>query len=1201
MVTVLGPDAAQVDYRLSPQCGHDHARAADAALTYRLAQQAGARPIERVGAGWQEFGAEAGTVLVDEDDIDQVRTVMAGRSPQTGRWLVKPKLAVVSAAKLPARPLVEAIRAAADVQGVDAAALIDGPQLVKRYGRLERGLRRDGEAHRAPVADLEAVAEAAGIDLEDVYEPQELAAARKHADERVRVGNRGYDVTFDIPKSVSVLWGLADAATAARIEELYLQTVRDSVAALESWTGYVMSGHHGDGRTAQRLDTSGLVGTITLHRTARPVAGQVGDPHLHAHVMIANLARGSDGKWRTIAAGGRDLHRHVAAVGQYARARLRQLLTAEFGVSWERNPDSGRWELSGIDEQVRRLYSRRARQITEEVGECASAEVSRVAARRTAGAKIDLSPEQERAAWRQRAHEAGLSPEALVADVLGRMPPGGAPAVGPSGPPHRPDLDAVAAAVWDPETGVTAQTKVVTRAKVMAAVADALGPGLGGIDELEALTEAVLAHPYAVRLPDAGPSHMAHADRYTSAEVVGAEQTITRSAQARLNAGAAMADRGLAARALHDWQQHKGFTLSTEQTRVVERLVGSGHGVDAVVGVAGAGKTTVMSAARAVWEAAGYRVEGAAVAAVAAAGLRAEAGLSSATLAAWMRRIDDGPGLDGVDVLVIDEAAMVADRDLARLVAEAERTGTKLVGIGDPLQLRSIGVGGAFGRVHELVDGLVLTENRRQRGQVDRAALAAWRDGARRTALALWGEHGMIHAPADADAAHAQMAAAWWADRQRHTDPHDAVEQLLMLAATNSDAAALNAHARALARARGLLTGADVTYRLRGGEHLSLAAGDQVRLRRNDYRSRHSSDPDVLNGYRGVVTAVDARRGALVEWRHNGTVTSAWISPAQIARGDLVHGYAITIAAAQGLTADRCHVYGLGADAHSLYPAMSRARVRTDLYLPACELGSEQVRLRLGEASTAEEALHRVITAYATTLTDTPDSLVLDEIADNRGLTHRTAPTPTPSPLSLEDIRAGRGPAAQAAAEEVAALRQQATELEAALSHLRTQAREAVARAQAGRMRLLLQGTTPDAAREAAEAAQTALSNTLDNLHQTRRHAEALWQQALDADLRDHQDVRQHEQRERELVALEPLALAHDLTRADLARLDKTQLQELRRQHSLQTADLASQPAPRTASRQSSGAPRPAHGVPRSPTSYPLPPPSAVRRPHGPR
>src|SRR5699024_9320421 len=150
------------------------------------------------------------------------------------------------------------------------------------------------------------------------------------------------------------------------------------------------------------------------------------------------------------------------------------------------------------------------------------------------------------------------------------------------------------------------------------------------------------------------------------------------------------------------WHQKKGFRPSPEQARTIVRLIRAGHGIDMGQGVAGAGKTTIMCAARTAWDADSLRVEAAAVAAVAAAGRRAEAGITSRTVAAWRKRISEGPGLTGVNVLVLDESAMVADRDLAALVAEAAKTNTKIVGIGDSQQLHAVGAGGAFARVHEL-------------------------------------------------------------------------------------------------------------------------------------------------------------------------------------------------------------------------------------------------------------------------------------------------------------------------------------------------------------------------------------------------------------------------------------------------------------------------------------------------------------------
>jgi Ti-type conjugative transfer relaxase TraA len=65
--------------------------------------------------------------------------------------------------------------------------------------------------------------------------------------------------------------------------------------------------------------------------------------------------------------------------------------------------------------------------------------------------------------------------------------------------------------------------------------------------------------------------------------------------------------------------------LSDEQRTAIEHVAGNER-IAAVIGRAGAGKTTMMKAAREAWEAAGYRVVGGALAGKAAEGLEKEAG-----------------------------------------------------------------------------------------------------------------------------------------------------------------------------------------------------------------------------------------------------------------------------------------------------------------------------------------------------------------------------------------------------------------------------------------------------------------------------------------------------------------------------------------------------------------------------------------------
>ncbi|MFD7258406.1 MobF family relaxase [Streptomyces sp. NPDC059874] len=978
----------QVDYRLSEDCGCD--RAEDAQVEYRLA---GESTLRWIGGGLAELDLVAGGRV----DPDAARVLMDGRDWRTGEQLVARKKALDPRGKVTARVLVDAVSEAAATAGRTVSEYLGRPALAKRFGQAERGILRDGETHLLPLADAERLAAAAGLDLDALYGADTTAEARQWMRHHIDVGLRGVDITLDLPKSVSAAYGLAGAELAGRIEEDWLASVAEAVHALEQWAAYGMAGHHGDGRQAERMETSGLIGWTTLHRSARPVDGSPGDPHLHVHVNIAHMAKCADGKWRTIAGGGEDLHRYAHLVNEIAEGRLRARLAESYGARFGRSERTGAWELAGIDEGLREAFSRRHRQVVELAGEGASREQQKAAARKSAEAKEDAEPGAPREAWRTRAAAVlGGGERAVDAMVAAALPgwDGSAPLSADGGGPRVPGPAEIADLIWDAEHGLTASRKTVSHTHVLAAVAKTL-PYLRSVEQLTALTDEVLAvGGHAVRLADSNRGHHTHRQRYTHTTVVAAEQAVIECATAGLDRGLAQltaeaAEMTLAAVEVAHSTVDRPFAFGAEQRAVVTRLLTAGHAVDAVIGVAGAGKTTLMQAARTGWEAAGLRVVGASTAAVAAANLAAEAGIDSRTVAAWTQQIGDGRGLHGVGVLVIDEAAMVDDRALAALLRHAAGTGTKVVAVGDPLQLRAVGIGGGFARVHRLVGGLELTENHRRRDIVERAALHDWRTGARTSALATFAEHGRVHAEDTAAETLTSMLGAWNEARTRWTgDPHGQVAELLLLAARRADVAALNAGARATLVASGELAQGR-TYAVAGGERIALAPGDLVHIRRNDHRSRR--DPaaaDVRGGFRGVVLALDERRGVLVQWRRprptaagGFALREAWMSVRDIVEGRLTHAYAMTVASAQGLTAEVAIAYGLHADSRTLYPAMSRARRESHLYLPLHELEDHPTRAALGPARTDADRLDRAVAAYGRILrADADDHMVTDEL-----------------------------------------------------------------------------------------------------------------------------------------------------------------------------------------------------------------------------
>ncbi|MGW5003108.1 AAA family ATPase [Streptomyces hydrogenans] len=354
---------------------------------------------------------------------------------------------------------------------------------------------------------------------------------------------------------------------------------------------------------------------------------------------------------------------------------------------------------------------------------------------------------------------------------------------------------------------------------------------------------------------------------------------------------------------------------------------------------------------------------------------------------------------------------------------EATRTGTKLIAIGDPKQLQAVTAGGWFADVHRLVDGEVLTENRRQEDAAERAALEVWRTGDHQAALDLLAAGGRFHAAETADDARSQMLMTWQELRTDWPDELDLLDRLVVLAARNTDVDALNLGAQQIRRALGEL-GTEHTYALTGGDELTLAEGDLVRVRTNDYRSRRGEGPDVLNGYRGVITQISPDRSVEVTWRTaqrlpDGTraTASAWITPADIASGTLSLGYAMTVAASQGMTCDTSLLYGHGANAFSTYPGLTRGRKANHLWLPLDVVEDERTKTELGAARTETERLHRAVNAFARYLGQSrPDAMVSDEL--------RPAPEPAarvPHQVQLDQARQDAQAAVQQARRAVSA------------------------------------------------------------------------------------------------------------------------------------------------------------------------------------
>ena len=90
-----------------------------------------------------------------------------------------------------------------------------------------------------------------------------------------------FDVVLRPTKSVSILYGLGDAATGRAVLAAHHAGVREAVGYLDAHLG-TRRGHGGH----EHVSGQGLLAVGFDHRTSRE-----GDPLLHTHLVVANRAR----------------------------------------------------------------------------------------------------------------------------------------------------------------------------------------------------------------------------------------------------------------------------------------------------------------------------------------------------------------------------------------------------------------------------------------------------------------------------------------------------------------------------------------------------------------------------------------------------------------------------------------------------------------------------------------------------------------------------------------------------------------------------------------------------------------------------------------------------------------------------------------------------------------------------------------------
>ena len=193
----------------------------------------------------------------------------------------------------------------------------------------------------------------------------EAARLRWEKTERkiVRAGERnavaGYDLTFSVPKSVSVLWASPPDQTAQdRVRAAHHEGIKAAIDLLEGDGSFVRKGRNG----VRQEQVSGVMAAAFDHRTSR-----AGDPQLHTHVAVLGMVKDGEGEVRSLDS--RTIFRMSGALSAVYDFYRDKALVRELNVRLEVREDTGVREVAGVPDSLRRLWSTRRAQITPKVEE----------------------------------------------------------------------------------------------------------------------------------------------------------------------------------------------------------------------------------------------------------------------------------------------------------------------------------------------------------------------------------------------------------------------------------------------------------------------------------------------------------------------------------------------------------------------------------------------------------------------------------------------------------------------------------------------------------------------------------------------------------------------------------------------------------------------------------------------------------------
>lgn len=772
-----------------------------------------------------------------------------------------------------------------------------------------------------------------------------------------RVG--GIDLTLSAPKSVSVIYALANSELRSAIERAQQVACEATVGFLDRNASFCRRGKNG-----LWLERASLTVASFQHGEARPVGHEDGrifaDPNLHTHAVILNCAVRDDGTIGALDA------RHLFANKMAAGAVYHVALASELQKLGFAIGDIGK---NGIFEVVvpltdgdrdaklaeefislQKHFSGRRTEIERAISaqDLTTADAPALAAAIALGTRSTKKEDRGVDRFELWADEA-----ARFVDIDRLFDQLQSPLTR-----DRPALDLlIAQRVAEVPTLLTETESVFERRHLHAAVATALVGTGADATRVEQEADRLIATGGVVQLGQDALQQPV----YSTPEQIEIERELLALAERLVNERRAAPDPDDLMRICLE------HGLSAEQTRAA-LMATTSTAIAVIEGAAGSGKTTTLAAIVAAYSGEAdpigtrskrWRVIGSATAWKIARELQT-LGIEAKATDAWLAQTKL-PFLDANTVLVVDEAGLLSSRQMRDILSAAATAGAKVILVGDREQLQAIGAGAGLSIVAAVTDTTRIETIVRQREAWMRDAVTDFAKGRAEEGLRAFEARGFLKLTVGEKATVQRIVDAWENTQRVVSNP-----SVLLIAKTNAQVRALNDEARVRFRRDGRITGDDVAIAAvtpsGHGQTLNFAVGDRIR-----FLVRHD-ELIVINGTTATITYIGDRetQDPTLHVEIDGRLAQFRVSELADEHGRvrLGHAYSTTIYGAQGLTTDQAFVWASPSmTRHDAYVAFSRARDHLEIFADTREIDA-QVRLdmplseRLRAEIMPEQRLH---------------------------------------------------------------------------------------------------------------------------------------------------------------------------------------------------------------------------------------------------